>query len=178
MPRFILLHSVIIRNVRGCASKSAHSPVIRCLIDWLSTRVCLKVCALWKSILPGNKPTKLGQLQPIYGHSDYPSYETKVKTESKMVSYKKWKKNYKQRPPNQSINHRITYECTDFAAKTGCADFETCPCIVYSIFFHRSASPLNDTLHLLHSVCDVTQKLLRQVTIIITRRWLKILLNF
>ena len=28
------------------ASKSAHSHVIRWLIDWLSTRICFKVCAL------------------------------------------------------------------------------------------------------------------------------------
>ena len=34
-------------------------------------------------------------------------------------------KKYQQRLPNQSINHRITWECADFAAKTGCADFET-----------------------------------------------------
>ena len=28
---------------------------------------------------------------------------------------------------NQSINHRITWGCADFEAKTGCADFETYP---------------------------------------------------
>ena len=55
-------------------------------------RFCFKVCALWKSLLPRNKPTKLGQLQPAYGHSDHPLYKTKVKTEFNMVFYKKWKK--------------------------------------------------------------------------------------
>ena len=79
-------------DIRGYASKSAHSHVIRWLIDRLSTRICFKVCAFWKSILPRNKLTKLGQLRPTYGHSNRASYKTKVKTESKMVSYKKkWK---------------------------------------------------------------------------------------
>ena len=93
------------------ASKSAHSHVIRWLIDWLSTRICLKVCAprfcfkvcaLWKLILSGNKPTKLGQLQPTYGHSNFTAYKTKMKTESKMVSHKKWKR--LQATLTQSIN--------------------------------------------------------------------------
>ena len=73
---------------------------------WLKVcagRFCFRVCALWKSILPRNEPTKLGQLQPNYGHSNHPSYKTKLKTESKMVANKKWKK-YKQRLLNQSIN--------------------------------------------------------------------------
>ena len=97
------------------ASKSVHSPVMRWLIDWLSTRTCLKVCAPWKLIIPGNKPTKVGQLQPSYGHSNRASYKTRRKTESEMVSYKKRKK-YQQRLLNQSINHWIRWECAHFEA--------------------------------------------------------------
>ena len=123
-------------TVRGYASKSAHSHVIRWLIDRLTTRICFKVCAprfcfkvnaLKKSTLPRNNPTKLGQLQPTYGHSDRPSYKTKMKTESKMIFYKKVEKEYRQPLVNQSINHRITWECADFEVKTGCADFESYP---------------------------------------------------
>ena len=35
-------------TVRGYISKSAHSDVIQWLIDRLTTRICLKVCALWR----------------------------------------------------------------------------------------------------------------------------------
>ena len=42
----VLFDGWLIDWVRGYASKSAHSRVIRWLIDWLSTRICLKVCAL------------------------------------------------------------------------------------------------------------------------------------
>ena len=86
-------------------SQSMRTPMLLdgWLIDWLSTRMCLKVSALWKSIFLGNKPAKLGQLQPAYGHSNRASYKTKVKTESKTVSYKQMEKVHKQRLLNQSI---------------------------------------------------------------------------
>ena len=71
-----------------------------------STRICLKVCAPQKSILPRKKPTELDQLQATYGHSNHPSYKTELKMESKTVSYKKWKK-YKQRLLNQSVNQSL-----------------------------------------------------------------------
>ena len=99
----------------------------RICLQVCAPRFCFKVCALWKSILPGKKPTKLGQLQPTYGLNNRASYKTKVKTESKMVFYKKMEKKYKQSLPNQSINHRITWESAEFAAKTGCADFKIYP---------------------------------------------------
>ena len=37
---------MVLLSVPGYASKSAHSDVIRWLIDWLGTRICLKVWAL------------------------------------------------------------------------------------------------------------------------------------
>ena len=42
---------------------------------------------------------------PIYGHSNHPSYKIKVKTKSKMVSCKKWKKS--QAMFTQSINQPL-----------------------------------------------------------------------
>ena len=50
------------------------------------------VRAVRVSILPGNKPIKVGQLQPTYGRSNQSPYETKIKTESKTVPTEKGKK--------------------------------------------------------------------------------------
>ena len=36
-------------------------------------------------------------------------------------------KKYQQRVLNQSINHQITWECSQFEVKVGCADFEAYP---------------------------------------------------
>ena len=103
----MLFNDWLIDWLRGFASKSAHPHVIQWLIDWLSTRICLKVCALWKSILPENEPIKLDQLRPTYAHSNHAPYKTKVKTASKIVFNKRWKKI--QTMFTQSINQPSNY---------------------------------------------------------------------
>ena len=141
----MLFDGWLIDWVRGYASKTEHSHVIRWLIDWLSTRMCLKVCALpcysmvdwlieyedmpqrlstpmlfdgwlidwvrghasvcalWKSILPGNKPTKLGQLSLSMGIVIILCIEREWRRNLRWFPTKNGKK-CKQRSSSQSIN--------------------------------------------------------------------------
>ena len=72
------------------------------MLQSLRTPFLLQSLRTLKIDPPGNKPIKLGRLQPTYGHSHHASYKTKVKTESKMVPTKNREK--VQAMLTQSIN--------------------------------------------------------------------------
>ena len=151
----MLFDGWLIDWVQGNASKSAHSHVIRWLIDWLSTRICLKVwaprfcfkvCALpcysmvdWL-IEYEDMPQSLGipfllqslrtlknrhfpeTNRPNSANSSLPMglvivlrLKQKWRQSLRWLS-RKMEKNYRQCLPNQSINHRNTWECADFEA--------------------------------------------------------------
>ena len=63
---------------------------------------CTKFCALLKSLLPQNNPTKLCLAWPTYAHSIHPHRQTKFNCASTMVLEKK---RVKQHHIDHSINH-------------------------------------------------------------------------
>ena len=152
------------------AAKSAHSHLIRWLIDWLSKR-CLYFFSnvLQKTILDSvftfcfirsTISMPIGRLKLAefgrfvfgkYRFSKCADFEAYPRTQSinqplnNMGMRRLCSKNGVCRlwgisswSINQSINHWITWECADFAAKTECADFEAYPRT--SIFAYPSLS--------------------------------------
>ena len=95
------------------------------LIDWLRGYASKSAHFENRSFPETNRPNAANSSPPM-GIAIVLCIKRKRRRNLRWFSTKNGKK-YKQRLPNQSINPRIIWECADFAAKTGCADFETYP---------------------------------------------------